>query len=161
MRIIAYPSTGAEFGLDNNASSSSSAFASIDANHNSTIDDAKVSWYMGEWTTPVTAVLEAYVMMSFLFFFVAFMVCIHKHGCCHIFHRRRRRRAIIQYQHLRVRQWNEQQAAAMDDDSDEASDSHEVNSVLSRYPAAADVEHGGPVNEIQRLERAMRTAGMA
>ncbi|KAI5261837.1 hypothetical protein E4T47_09391 [Aureobasidium subglaciale] len=159
MRIIAYPSTDAEFGLDNNASCST--FASVDANHNSTIHDAKVAWYMGEWTMPVTAVLEAYVMMSFLFFFVAFMAYIHKNGCCHVFRCRRRRRA-IRYQHMRVRQWNEQQAAAaMEDDSDEDTDNHEVNSVLSRDPAAVDVEHGAGVHEIQRLERAMRTAGMA
>jgi hypothetical protein len=38
--------------------------------------------YMGQWTTPVTAVLEAYVLVSFLVFLVMFMMCIHRHGCC-------------------------------------------------------------------------------
>jgi hypothetical protein len=36
---------------------------------------------MGEWTTPVTGVLEAYILVSFLFF-VSFMLMIHRHGCC-------------------------------------------------------------------------------
>lgn len=38
--------------------------------------------YMGQYTTPVTAVLEAYVLISFLIFFVMFMLCVHRHGCC-------------------------------------------------------------------------------
>lgn len=40
------------------------------------------SRYMGQYTTPVTAVLEAYVLISFLIFFVMFMLCVHRHGCC-------------------------------------------------------------------------------
>jgi hypothetical protein len=36
---------------------------------------------MGQWTTPVTAVLEAYVLVSFLIALVMFMMCIHRHGC--------------------------------------------------------------------------------
>jgi hypothetical protein len=41
-----------------------------------------MSRYMGQWTTPATAVLEAYVLVSFLIFLVMFMMCIHRHGCC-------------------------------------------------------------------------------
>lgn len=37
--------------------------------------------YMAEWTTPVTAVLEAYVLISFLVFLVMFLMCIHRRGC--------------------------------------------------------------------------------
>jgi hypothetical protein len=36
---------------------------------------------MGQWTTPVTAVLEAYVLVSFLIALVMFMMCIRRHGC--------------------------------------------------------------------------------
>ena len=50
----------------------------------------------------------------------------------------------------------------MPEDSDEDIDGPEINSVLSRDPAAVDAENGGHrVHDIQRLERALRTAGMA
>ena len=134
---------------------------------------------MGQYTTPVTAVLEAYVLISFLIFFVMFMLCVHRHGCCvsisftsflfstfglliwktqHIFHRRRRRhrqRAVRYQQQMRVRAWEEEQANRIhdDDDEDEDIDVHEVDS--------PDTENGDRVQEIQRLERALRSAGIA
>lgn len=144
------------------------------------------SRYMGQYTTPVTAVLEAYVLISFLIFFVMFMLCVHRHGCCvsisftsflfpsaalffflfrlliwktqHIFHRRRRRRhqrAVRYQQQMRVRAWEEEQANRIhdDDDEDEDIDGHEVDSL--------DTENGDRVQEIQRLERALRSAGIA
>jgi hypothetical protein len=43
--------------------------------------DEKENRYMGQWTTPVTAVLEAYVLVSFLIALVMFMMCIRRHGC--------------------------------------------------------------------------------
>jgi hypothetical protein len=50
----------------------------------------------------------------------------------------------------------------MHEDSDEDIDDLEINSVLSRDPAAVDAENGAHrVHDIQRLERALRTAGMA
>lgn len=116
------------------------------------------SRYMGQYTTPVTAVLEAYVLISFLIFFVMFMLCVHRHGCCHIFHRRRRRhgqRAVRYQQQMRVRAWEEEQANRIHDDEDEEGDidGHEVDS--------PDTENGDRVQEIQRLERALRSAGIA
>ena len=60
--------------------------------------------------------------------------------------------------------WNEQQANTNNtqEDSDEDIDGPEINSILSRDPAAVDAENGGHrVHDIQRLERALRTAGMA
>ena len=62
--------------------------------------------------------------------------------------------------------WNEQQQHAntnnVQEDSDEDIDGPEIDSILSRDPAAVDVENGGQrVHDIQRLERALRTAGMA
>lgn len=150
--------------------------------------DGCIFWasrYMGQYTTPVTAVLEAYVLISFLIFFVMFMLCVHRHGCCvsvsftsflfpsvrlfflfrlliwitqHIFHRRRRRhrqRAVRYQQQMRVRAWEEEQANRIHDDDDEEGDidGHEVDSL--------DTENGDRVQEIQRLERALRSAGIA
>jgi hypothetical protein len=60
--------------------------------------------------------------------------------------------------------WNEQQNNTnnIQEDSDEDIDDHEINSVLSGDPAAVDAENGGHrAHDIQRLERALRTAGMA
>lgn len=61
--------------------------------------------------------------------------------------------------------WNQQQANIIDnihEDSDEDIDSPEINNILSRDPTVVDSENGGQrVHNIQRLERALRTAGMA
>jgi hypothetical protein len=76
----------------------------------------------------------------------------------------RRRRRAARYQQQRVRVWNEQHANInnMQEDSDEDIDDHEINSILSRDPAALVAEDSGHrVHDIQRLERALRTAGMA
>ncbi|THY55230.1 hypothetical protein D6C97_05507 [Aureobasidium pullulans] len=81
-----------------------------------------------------------------------------RHVYAHIFHRRRRRhrqRAVRYQQQMRVRAWEEEQANRMhdDDDEDEDIDGHEVDSL--------DTENGDRVQEIQRLERALRSAGIA
>lgn len=62
--------------------------------------------------------------------------------------------------------WNEQQTNIINNnqgDSDgEVDDDLEHHSVLSRDSAAVETENGGDrVHNIQRLERALRTAGMA
>ncbi|KAH0289790.1 hypothetical protein M436DRAFT_54001 [Aureobasidium namibiae CBS 147.97] len=159
MHIIAYnPFAGASRNLtfdDNNESPFSS---------NSTNDTAnKLPWYMGEWTTPVSVVLYVYSLISFMIFLLMFMLYVSRHGCFHICRCRRRRRA-IRYQQQRVRVWNEQQTNMNHhgEDSDEEADDLETNSVLHRGPAAVNSENGGHrVHNIQRLERALRTAGMA
>ncbi|CAD0083051.1 unnamed protein product [Aureobasidium vineae] len=152
--ITANPSTGANvnFALDDKN-------ATFISNNNNT----HLPWYMGQWTTPVTAVLEAYVLGSFLVFLIMFMMCIHRRGCCHMFHHRRRRRVVRYQQRPRVRVQIEQQTHNnMQEDSDGGEDGHEVNSISSRNPATVDAQNGGPrVHDIQRLERALRVAGMA
>jgi len=60
--------------------------------------------------------------------------------------------------------WNEQQTNINNyrEDSDEEVDEIEINGILHRGPAAVDPEdEGHRVHNIQRLERALRTAGMA
>ncbi|THZ03351.1 hypothetical protein D6C92_00048 [Aureobasidium pullulans] len=81
-----------------------------------------------------------------------------RHVYAHIFHRRRRRhrqRAVRYQQQMRVRAWEEEQANRIhdDDDEDEDIDGHEVDGL--------DTENGDRVQEIQRLERALRSAGIA
>lgn len=63
----------------------------------------------------------------------------------------------------RRRVWNEHQTNYnMHEDRDEDVNIYEVNSVHSRDLAALDTEHGDHrVQDIQRLERALRVAGMA
>ncbi|KAI4802544.1 hypothetical protein E4T45_11185 [Aureobasidium sp. EXF-8846] len=73
-------------------------------------------------------------------------------------------RRAVRYQQQRVRVWNEQHANINNtqQDSDEDIDDHEINSILFRDHAALDAEDGGSrAHDIQRLERALRTAGMA
>ncbi|KAI4836916.1 hypothetical protein E4T44_08376 [Aureobasidium sp. EXF-8845] len=160
--IAANPSTGASGNLtfDDNNVFPPFTFTNDTASHTN-----KLPWYMGQWTTPVTAVLEAYVLVSFLIALVMFMMCIRRHGCFHLCRCRRRRR-VTRYQQQRVRIYDEQHANTNNnntqEDSDEDIDDHEINSILSRDPAALDAEDGGRhVHDIQRLERALRTAGMA
>ena len=61
--------------------------------------------------------------------------------------------------------WNQQHTNIIDnnqEDSDEDIDGPGINSILSGDPTAVDPENGGQrVHDIQRLERALRTAGMA
>ena len=56
---------------------------------------------------------------------------------------------------MRVRAWEEEQANRIHDDDDEEGDidGHEVDSL--------DTENGDRVQEIRRLERALRSAGIA
>ncbi|CAD0107625.1 unnamed protein product [Aureobasidium uvarum] len=146
--ITANPSRGASVNF---------AFDDKNATFISDNNDTQLPWYMGQWTTPVTAVLEAYVLVSFLVFLIMFMMCIHRRGCCHIFHSRRRRRVVRYQQRLRVRVQIEQHTHnVMQEESDRDEDGHGVNSTSSRDPATVDAEH-----DIQRLERALRVAGMA
>ncbi|KAG9671642.1 hypothetical protein KCU99_g2900, partial [Aureobasidium melanogenum] len=155
MHMIAVPSTGVSQNLnyDNNNVTSSTTVQ---------IDNNSLPWYMAEWTTPVTAVLEAYVLISFLVLLVMVLMCIHRRGCFHICHRRRRRRTMRYQQLPRRHMWNgEQTDNNMHEDSDQDIDHYEANSILSRDPTAV-VENGGHrVQDIQRLERALRVAGMA
>ncbi|KAG9847970.1 hypothetical protein KCU98_g5725, partial [Aureobasidium melanogenum] len=156
MHMIAVPSTSVSHNLnydDNNATSSTSVQN----------DNSSFPWYMAEWTTPVTAVLEAYVLISFLVFLVMFLMCIHRRGCFHICHRRRRRRTMRYQQLLRRRMWNgEQIGNNVHEDSDEDVNHYEINSTQTRNHSAVDTENGDHrVQEIQRLERALRVAGMA
>ncbi|KAL2033754.1 hypothetical protein VTO58DRAFT_104468 [Aureobasidium pullulans] len=165
MHIITNPSTGEgrNVSFETNASYVSFAYDNNSTTFNNSTfisNHEQFPWYMGQYTTPVTAVLEAYVLISFLIFFVMFMLCVHRHGCCHIFHRRRRRhrqRAVRYQQQMQVRAWEEEQANRIhdDDDDDEEGhiDGHEVDSL--------DTENGDRVQEIQRLERALRSAGIA
>lgn len=69
----------------------------------------------------------------------------------------------MRYQQLpRRRVWIEEQTNNMHEDSDEDVDHYEVNSIRSRESANVDTENGGSrVQDIQRLERALRVAGMA
>ncbi|KAI4836213.1 hypothetical protein E4T44_08379 [Aureobasidium sp. EXF-8845] len=141
--IAANPSTGASGNLTFDGNN---VFPSFTFTNDTLSQTNKLPWYMGQWTTPVTAVLEAYVLVSFLIALVMFMMCIHRNGC------------------FRVRVWNEQHANINNtqQDSDEDIDDHEINSILFRDHAALDAEDGGSrAHDIQRLERALRTAGMA
>ncbi|THX56250.1 hypothetical protein D6D06_04404 [Aureobasidium pullulans] len=165
MHIITNPSTGEGRNVSFETNASSVTSLRTNENNSTTFNNStfisnheQLLWYMGQFTTPVTAVLEAYVLISFLIFFVMFMLCVHRHGCCHIFHRRRRRhrqRAVRYQQQMRVRAWEEEQANRIHDDDDEEGviDGHEVDSL--------DTENGDRVQEIQRLERALRSAGIA
>ncbi|KAK6000829.1 hypothetical protein QM012_003554 [Aureobasidium pullulans] len=156
MHMIAIPSVPGvsrnfSFG-DHNATSST--FVQTDLSN--------LPWYMAEWTTPVTAVLEAYVLISFLVFLVMVMMCIHRRGCFHICRRRRRRRPIRYQQLPRHHVWHEEQTNDMHEDSDEDVNHYGVNSSQSTDPHAVDTENSDDrVQDIQRLERALRVAGMA
>ncbi|KAG9549890.1 hypothetical protein KCU61_g3466, partial [Aureobasidium melanogenum] len=155
MHMIAVPSAGVSHNLnydDNNVTSSTTV----------QIDNSSLPWYMAEWTTPVTAVLEAYVLISFLVFLVMVAMCIRRRGCFHICYRRRRRRTMRYQQLPRRRMWNEQQTDNnTHEDSDQDVDHYEANSILSRDPAAVAENGDHRVQDIQRLERALRVAGMA
>lgn len=69
----------------------------------------------------------------------------------------------MRYQQLPRRHvWIEQQIDNMHEDSDEEVDHYEVNSILFRDPGAVGTENdGNRVQDIQRLEMALRVAGMA
>ncbi|KAG9832373.1 hypothetical protein KCU78_g2512, partial [Aureobasidium melanogenum] len=151
MHMIAVPSVGVSHNLnydDNNVTSSTTIQNDI----------GSLPWYMAEWSTPVTAVLEAYVLISFLVLLVMVAMCIHRRGCFHICHRRRRRRTMRYQQLPRRRMRNEQQTGNnMNEDSEEDVDRYAVNST-----SLVDTEDGDHrVPDIQRLERALRVAGMA
>ncbi|KAG9947559.1 hypothetical protein KCU85_g5653, partial [Aureobasidium melanogenum] len=153
MHMIAVPSAGVSDNLNFNTNDNATS-----STYNSTLP-----WYMAEWTTPVTAVLEAYVLISFLVFLVMGLMCIRRRGCFHICHRRRRRRTMRYQQLPRRRVWNEHQTNYnMHEDWDEDVNHYGVNSFHSRDLAAVDTENGEHrVQDIQRLERALRVAGMA
>ncbi|KAI4729414.1 hypothetical protein E4T49_02921 [Aureobasidium sp. EXF-10728] len=68
----------------------------------------------------------------------------------------RRRRGVRYQQQLRVRVQIEQQTNTMQEDLDEESNDYQVNSTLDRDPGTSGTEH-----DIQRLERALKVAGMA
>jgi hypothetical protein len=58
--------------------------------------------------------------------------------------------------------WHEEQTDTnMHEDSDQDIDHYEANSILSRNPAAVAENGDHRVQDIQRLERALRVAGMA